>query len=776
MQTTLDKHIFSFPTTENEKMREIQEQYSKNQSDSYKGYENYLIYDGKYCKYTIDDDGWYGLMYIDSFNQNKTINQRINPKTERSKIKQINLKDLQNIKRLLDFQKKYNDRIKCKGLAVPLLDFDRLLKINEFFQLKTGLKHEQLKDIIYAVERTPNICIHNIFSSPFDFITEEEQYITFHTADKICDVLSLTIPFEIKCQKWSFYNIIHKYKSFYVEPRFFDKDFKELCDKNNKKYEEYKKIINATVTNIEIKGVRYITTQYLYDFEINITKQFIDLFLDEPCSSTSILDSQLDNLIIEYETYESRETKKQFSLESEQKKAVKNSIINKFSLITGFPGTGKSSIVKCILYIESKLNPITGNMQIHSTEKYKYTNKGVSVLSPTGIAYINIKKKCEINYRGINDIVLFNPNISGTCHRVLLNTYHQIKKKDTDDYYDSDNEKEKDTGKETSIVEPSIIIVDEASMLDIFMFKKLLYYCKKFDCKLILIGDNNQLPSIGAGNVLDNLIKCYYKEISNVSKLTEIKRQDSGVLMTNIKKMIISGITKDDFTDDTMKFIDINSFVKENRIDNACLQRFIEEHDLDETNCKFISYFNGDSDKSKNHCSNVLDLNKSLQNIFNPDGSELFEKRQYKFNFRTNDVVMRVENNNSGDAFRANGEIAQITDCDKNGVSVLYETDENDARKCVRYEYEMFYEDFRPAYALTVHKSQGSQFKNIIIFIENNSYPWDINALYTAISRAQERCFIIGNHREFIKIQQIKNNKISLFLHKSHIDENYDIE
>jgi hypothetical protein len=340
MQTTLDKHIFSFPTTENEKIIKLQKTQNK---DGSKEYEYYAIYQGKYIKYTIDDNGWYNIVYI---KHSVTYVNKLQPDREdflkthsdKSKVKQINLTELQTLKKLFTFQEKYNNRMeylrKYKGLKYNKVTFDDLLKFNDLFKQKTGLKDKDLYSIIYKIgkslddekQRNPyhhskiDVDIFNFFSCPFDFLTEEEQLISFNTADKICDVLSLTIPFEIKCQKWSFWNIIHKYKSFYVEPRIFYKDFKEFCEKKNEKYEEYKKIIDEVLITIEIRGVCYITTQYLYGFEIELTKQFIDLFLYKECYTISDTELDQDQLIIEFERNESTETKKQFSLEPEQKK------------------------------------------------------------------------------------------------------------------------------------------------------------------------------------------------------------------------------------------------------------------------------------------------------------------------------------------------------------------------------------------------------------------------------------------------------------------------
>jgi len=85
-----------------------------------------------------------------------------------------------------------------------------------------------------------------------------------------------------------------------------------------------------------------------------------------------------------------------------------------------------------------------------------------------------------------------------------------------------------------------------------------------------------------------------------------------------------------------------------------------------------------------------------------------------------------------------------------------------------------FNNEFKLAYALTVHKSQGSQYKNIVIFVEPNSYVWDKPALYTAISRAEEKCFIIADYTEFLKIQQNSKNSKKPTLFLKEIEQMYE--
>ena len=397
-------------------------------------------------------------------------------------------------------------------------------------------------------------------------------------------------------------------------------------------------------------------------------------------------------------------------------------------------------------------------------------------MSPTGLAFVNIQKKCSY-IKNDKNVYLFNPKISGTCHKILYNIFPHIEsnifKQANKKHYNNDDDDDSNIKEDSIIYIPKIIIVDEFSMMDIFMFKELIDYCIKFEVHLILIGDHNQLPSIGPGCILNSFIETNKEyELFSISNLTKIKRQDKGSLLKNIIKMTTVGLNKNDFIDDTMQFIDISLFLNEcNTIDNKKLMEFINSQNLDKDNCKFLSYFNGENNKSKTHPTNVLELNKILQNKFNPTGIQLDKRPFDTFSYKINDTIIRIENNTTDKVFRANGEQAVIKNFDKDNVYIKYLDGTDEETICL----DRFYNEFKLAYALTVHKSQGSEYKYIVIFVESNSYVWDKPALYTAISRAQDKCFIIADYTEFLKIQTNNKNSKKPTLFLKEIEKMYDI-
>ena len=720
----------------------------------------------------------------------------------------IKQKIQQDIKKFNTFRESYNktmnylNRYKLTSFSTSFspLGLDKML---ELMDLKCGLTDTHLKNIQHHIKKTLDhtLEIHNFFKNPFNFIQEEKQLIKYTIADKITQQLNINVPFEEKCKKWVYSHIIDKYKSFYVEIDLFYRDFKNLCNQNSKQYTEYVKIINQTIIKKSINGKIYVTTQYLYNFEQNLTEKLIDMYLNE---TTHFDPNIIDLYTTEFEIYMSEQKTKPFNLDSEQKQAVKNMLSNKFSVVTGFPGTGKTSIIQCVLFIiksiddkpfitsysdnynidtddtDSDNNTITNDpidsaididtdtdddtnvndeaIEINTeTNTTLFYNEDVCVMSPTGIAYMNIKKKCLYN-----EVTLFNPKISGTCHKILYNTFPYIQKHNLEKHKHNYKSFAEDNN-DNIIYIPKIIIIDEVSMMDIFMFNELIYYCDVFNIHLIIIGDHNQLPSIGPGSVLNSIIETTVEyELFNITKLINIKRQEDGVLLTNIKKMQDHCLTKHDFVDDTMILLNSSEFMDGATLFHEKIYELIELHNLTKDNCKFLSYYNGENEKSKSHPSNVVKLNKILQRKFNSTGKSLERQKYDDVVFKTGDAIIRTENQTSKTGFRANGETAIIKrqTFDKIDIQYADSTDED------TIDSERFYNEFKLAYALTVHKSQGSQYDNIIVFIEPNSYVWDKPALYTAISRANKKCILIADYSEFLKVQQnIKNSKkTTLFL------------
>lgn len=669
----------------------------------------------------------------------------------------LDKKRQQDIKSYLKFRDNYNSTISYinnkKKSDLSYLNINNVERDIENLLYKCSLTINQLKKIGHLFKKTMNSDLHiyNIIINPFYYITESYQLITFNKAEYICLIFELNIDFETKCNAWVYDFFIKKNNSFYVPVWKFENEFKKYCESMEKNVKKYLKYTNKHITiEKNISGKLYKTTKFLLNMEKEITDRTLELFYEQ---KYDIDKEEINELITEYEIFRNKQKKNnkitdEFKLEKEQRKSVIDSISNKLSIITGPPGTGKSEIVKCINYVFDKLNKNNDSQN----KIWSVNPDNVSLLAPTGLAYINLKK-------GV-DTKLYNEKISGTCHRFLYHTYHNILVHKYDCNCSDKN------ACEYNDLRIGLCIIDETSMVDIFIFNDILKMCEYFQCRLILLGDINQLPSIGPGLVLKHLID---SECFNVTILNKIKRQAEGTLVNCIVKMNTNVIiTPKDFIDNDIIFINIDNF------DNNLEKKFLElkeKFNLDKRMSKCLTYFN-----KQNYMFNVNKINNILQNIYNPkldENDENYENDEiksvsfYPYTFRVEDLIIRIENDYSDENMRANGEHAEIKSFDGNKVTIKYLTDD----KIDTLEINELYDNFLLNYCTTIHKSQGSQFDTVIIFIEPNQNIIDKTAIYTAISRSQIKCIIISNENDFIKSQKNNRNsynKKSLFMIESN--------
>jgi exodeoxyribonuclease V alpha subunit len=474
--------------------------------------------------------------------------------------------------------------------------------------------------------------------------------------------------------------------------------------------------------------------------EKKITDKTIDMFNDKPFD---ISIEEIEEEIMDYEN------KKKFSLEKEQGEAVIKAVANKCTIITGLPGTGKTTIIKCVLEVLNNLYKKYGD-DLDNT----YVNpQSIGLIAPTGLAFINMKSSQEKTQ--------YNQEISGTCHRTLYHTFETIKQ----------HKKKKDKGKycgcKDNICEYDysikLVIADETSMIDINMFSEILEMCTYFkNARLILLGDVNQLESIGPGSVLKSLINSSYFE---VSQLNTIKRQGAGQLVECIKKMN-NGIIIDSnkFTDVSFKILDITPFINDGKLSDEAIIKLLNDLGYDKNSTKFIAY-----NKDNKYTCNTGSINNILQNYCNPIKKTIIipsnQKFENSYTFRVNDRIVRTENDYTSEIMRANGEEASITDFDGKIVTIKYEYDH--IHPTEQISIDELYENFILNYCVTIHKSQGSQYYRVVIFIQPGSN-LNKSGLYTAISRAQDNCIVITTMKDFINIQNNDtSDKVSLFMRTS---------
>lgn len=661
----------------------------------------------------------------------------------------------------LKFMDRYNTTInylnRKTSSQFKSLHIDDVEKNIELLFEKCKLTISQLNKIEKKVKKSQktSLQIHFIYEKPFNFITEEYQLISFLKAESICEAFNLIVDFKTKCKAWTYDLFLNSNKSFYMIKTDYDKCFKDFCENRNENFNNYSTFINSFIVKQRIDSENYVTTNYLLKIEMDATDLMIDLFNGENFDFNI---DEINNEINQFETKRRRELNKpEYNLEEAQKEAVRTGIINRCSILTGPPGSGKTEIIRCFTSVLNKLykkNNIENENNVEDFEKY-INPINISLMAPTGLAYINLQKNIIADH--------YNKDISGTCHRGLYQTFENIiSHKDPDCCNCQDECLYKN--------EPKLIIIDETSMIDTNMFYDILKMCKIFKSRLILLGDIQQLPSIEAGTVLKNIINSDFYEIT---KLTEIKRQKGGCLVKNIMKMSKNEIiTQNDFTDSTMSILSSDSFILNDIINTESLTQFITQNNLNKKDTKFITPF-----KKTEFKFNTNDINNILQNIFNPRNTEMeFDeipsnyKHDDKFTFRIKDKIVRTEND-YGENFRANGEEAEIIDYDGEKIIIQYSGPDDKPEEIRR---NILYEEFALNYAVTIHKSQGSQYRNVVVLIEPNVTFLEKASIYTAISRSSEKCIIISNQSDFISCQKTNNSKkVSLFMRISNKYKDY---
>jgi broad-specificity NMP kinase len=646
---------------------------------------------------------------------------------ESNKLIELNKSISIEIKKYATYINSYNN---CMHVERKIESIDFVIDLFKEINLSCN-KIDEIKNRIYFTKNV-KYEINNIIINPYYFIEEDWQLFNYNKALFIENIYEIESSDEIKLDEirrnaW-FYSFIHSANTFYIPINDFEINYNNnTCTiyKNSKKVNIQTLIKNNIFCLKIIDGKEYITTKFLINYEKSLGDLFLELFHDQNTKYEKILNIDIDEYIEQYQQLPGKNI-----LNENQRNAVKTCLIKKFSVITGFPGTGKTNIVDCILYILIKLG---------------ITN--ISLCAPTGKAYNNMNKKTK-QYN-------INQYNCGTVHTVLYKSFNNVEKSPHSD----------DTPKR------EFIIIDEISMLDIFMFKNVLLRAKMFGFQLILAGDKNQLPSVGPGTILKNIIESGIF-LDNTTTLTEICRQSDGSLVNVIKKLANKDLFSiKDFDGITLKFIPLYPYKddKENYIQNKIVS-FNNANHLNYNNTKYLVYDN----KTVTILNNILQIqfNENLSEITPPPYSthlkQIFKVKD-RIILKHNDTQTSIINNNDGsfeeeERYRANGDEATIYSYDNTNkiVSLYYE---GDGDELTEISVTDLYNLYDLSYCLTIHKSQGSQYENIVLILDN-SYNMTKNALFTAISRAEKKCFIFAKDKnDIISIQYKEDfNKISLFL------------
>lgn len=477
---------------------------------------------------------------------------------------------------------------------------------------------------------------------------------------------------------------------------------------------------------------------------IGIEKNLIEpIYMNLLLSSDIVVDNSFDepNIYLDYlyisESYIASKLAKMalnedfkilFNIDKEVKKSIENQSIKlseiqidaikscfeeNISIITGGPGTGKTTIINTIskIFIENGYN--------------------ISLCAPTGRAAKRIEETTRIEAKTIHRMLGYIPS-----------SYDDIGHFE----YNEDNPLDTD-----------VIIIDEMSMVDLVLFEKLLRGIKD-NTKLIIVGDVDQLPSVGAGNVLKDLIN---SNKIKYTKLIDIFRQsENSNIIVNAHK--INNGQEPILNEKNSDFFFLNTdapSITRNVVVDLISRRLPKAYGYDYS--KDIQILT----QSRKGICGVFELNKLLQDILNPKTEASDEILVGNKLFRVNDKVMQTKNNynlsfvddEGEENFGVyNGDMGHIIFIDKSSNKLTVEMDD---KRLIEYSLEDL-DNLELAYAITIHKSQGSEFKSVIIpMFDGYKLLQTRNLLYTAITRAKENIVIVGDKN--VMNNMIRNNTIN---------------
>lgn len=619
------------------------------------------------------------------------------------------------------------EKFKNKSLDIVFDQTEKLLDINgigkkTIEKIKKSVKSlKKSKDILFyltnlGISLSLSKKIYNVFKEDTLEIINENPYkliknvkgIGFLKADEIAlkNNLDKNSPFRIESA--IIYVLSQKAINFghtYYPKNKLTKEVVKLLDVQED-------LVEAIYTNLLISNEivvdfydeeKIIYLSYFYEAENYISSKISKMIFNKEFKILENIDKEIENFI----------KKLSIKLSKIQISAIKSCFLQNVSIITGGPGTGKTTIINTIANIFLSLG------------------YNIALAAPTGRAAKRIEETTKIESKTIHRLLGYVPN-----------------KYDDFGYFEY-NEK--------NTLDVDLVIIDEMSMVDVLLFEKLLKGIKE-STKLIIVGDVDQLPSVGAGNVLRDLIE---SNVIKYTKLTDIFRQSkkSNIIVNahrinNGKYPILNEKNSDFF------FLKTNNpIVTRNTVVNLIKNRLPKAYGYN-----FYKDIQILTQTRKGICG-VYELNRILQEVLNPKTKDSLELNFGNKVFRLNDKVMQTKNNYDLSFTDSNGE--EGFGVYNGDMGIVFEIDEKEKKIIVKMQDDRTVEyavdnldNLELSYAITIHKSQGSEFKSVIIPLFDSFYMLQTrNLLYTAITRAKENIVLVGN--EEIMFNMINNNTIN---------------
>ena len=543
-----------------------------------------------------------------------------------------------------------------------------------------------MKDALAIYNKYKTTTIQNIEYNIY-MLTEDIENINFEKLDEIAKNLNYDVNDERRIEA----SIIYIMKKLIFErgDTFLLKD--DIIN-NTIKYLKISDDIEINLINLNKIGKIIIENDKYYLKEIYEAEKNV-------ANTLYYLSNEIINKKIDIDKYiDGLEKINDIKYNEQQKLAIKKALEKNLLIITGGPGTGKTTIIKAIVDIYKEIN------------KYNYEEltEKIALLAPTGRAAKRISESTLLP--------------ASTIHRFLKWN------KDSNEF--SVNEYNKDFSE--------FIIIDEVSMIDITLFDSLLKGLTK-NVKIILVGDYNQLPSVGSGQVLKDLIE---SDVIDTVHLDLLYRQNENSYIVNLAHEIKNNDLSLEFLNkkDDYAFIECASpLIKHNVLEivKKALNKGYTYKDI-QVLAPMYKGVNG-----------IDNLNIELQEIFNPSS---IEKKEITFGdviYREQDKILQLTNQPEDNVY--NGDIGIISKIKtsheskskKNEIYVDFDGNE------VKYEPKDFI-NIKHGYAISIHKSQGSEFKMVVMPMDS-SYKRMLykKIIYTGITRAKSSLILVGNSQAF---------------------------
>lgn len=539
-------------------------------------------------------------------------------------------------------------------------------------------------------------------TNPYKLV-EDVDGIGFFTADKIAQSLGIKTDSEFRFRA----GVLHA--------------LKDNCDKSGNTYmtkanlesnlatllrlnvTEYSQVLDSVLSGLSLDTlIRCINKD---DDEIVVLTKYYNLEKYVAATLKLFAMNEITPVDVEGEI-EIYEKLNGIKLHSTQKDTIKMAINNGISVITGGPGTGKTTIIKCILYIFNNMC------------------KKVKLLAPTGRAAKRMTESCELE--------------ASTIHRAL-----EL------DFGNSNMFKYNNLNK----LPYDVIVVDEVSMVDVQLMYYLLRAVKR-GAQIVLVGDKDQLPSVGAGNVLADILA---SGVVPFLCLTQIYRQnENSLIVTNAHAINNGQMPVFDNKSSDFFYLDKNEpdEILSNIID-MCVSRIPKFLGVDSSHVQVLA-------PMKAGICGIDNINKCLQQRLNPPKMGDFEIATDRYTYRKNDRVMQITNNYERVTYRPdgtqsagvfNGDIGTIVLIDIATQEITVEFEDGRLARYVRADLG----ELTLSYAITIHKSQGSEFDCVVMpVIGGPPMLLTRNLLYTGVTRAKKMVVLIGSKVNVRRM--VKNN------------------